>query len=94
MEAASHTLAYDHAAILGDEAAVPRDIAARVKIPTLVMAGGASLPFMRKTAETLKSIMPYARLRILEDQTHEVSPAVLVTGTQRILQIMPVARCT
>ncbi len=77
MEAASHTLAYDHTAILGNEAAVPMDIAARVKIPTLVMAGGTSFPFMRKTAETLRSIMPHARMRILEGQTHEVSPAAL-----------------
>jgi len=77
MEAASPTLAYDHTAILGDEAAVPRDIAVRVTIPTLVMAGGASFPFMRTTAETLRSILPHARLQILEGQTHEVSPTAL-----------------
>ncbi len=77
MEAASHTLAYDHTAILGDEAAVPRDIAGRVTIPTLVMAGRNGVPSMRKTAETLRSLIPHARLRILEGQTHEVSPAAL-----------------
>lgn len=77
MEAVGHTLAYDHTAILGDEADVPRDIAGMVKIPTLVMAGGTSFPCMRKTAETLESVMPDARMLILEGQPHEVSPAAL-----------------
>jgi pimeloyl-ACP methyl ester carboxylesterase len=77
MEAAGHTLAYDHTAILGQEAAIPTDIVARVRVPTLVMSGGASFPFMKATAETLSKIMPHARLQILDGQTHEVSPEAL-----------------
>ena len=53
MEAAGHTLAYDHAAILGPEAAIPTDRAAGVTVPALVMSGGASFPFMKATAERL-----------------------------------------
>ncbi len=77
MEAAGHTLAYDHTAILGQEAAIPTDRAAGVTVPTLVMSGGASFPFMRATAERLSKIMPHARLRVLKGQTHDVSPEAL-----------------
>lgn len=74
LEAAGHTLAYDHTALLGSEAAIPTDLAARVRVPTLVMTGGASFPFMKATAETLSTVMPHARLLVLEGQTHDVSP--------------------
>ena len=77
MEAIGHTLAYDHTAILGPEAAIPTDLAARVRIPTLVMSGGASFPFMKATAGTLSKIIPRARLQILDGQTHDVSPEAL-----------------
>jgi pimeloyl-ACP methyl ester carboxylesterase len=77
MEAVGHTLAYDHTAILGPEAAIPTDIAARVTVPTLVMSGSASFPFMKATAEMLSMIIPEATLRILDGQTHEVSPEAL-----------------
>ncbi len=72
MEAVAPTLAYDHTAILGQTAAVPTEQAARVNVPTLVMAGSASFPFMLETANTLVQAMPHAQLRVLEGQTHEV----------------------
>jgi len=74
MEAAGHTLAYDHTAILGPEAAVPTDAAAGVTAPTLVLNGGASFPFMRAPAERLSTIIPHARLWILDGETHDVRP--------------------
>lgn len=77
MEAAGRTLAYDHIAILGPEAAIPVGIAAGVTVPVLVMCGGASLPFMKATAETLSTIMPHAEMRILDGQTHDVSSEAL-----------------
>ena len=77
MEAGAPTLAYDHIGILGPTAAIPADLAAAVTVPTLVMSGGASLPFMKATAERLSGIMPHARLRIVEGQGHDVSPDVL-----------------
>jgi hypothetical protein len=42
MEIIAPTLAYDHAAILGEPWSVPVDLAARVPVPALVMAGDAA----------------------------------------------------
>jgi pimeloyl-ACP methyl ester carboxylesterase len=71
------TLAYDHTAILGEEAAVPADRAARLPAPALVMYGTASFPFMAETARTLQQAIPHAELRVLEGQDHNVSPSAL-----------------
>jgi pimeloyl-ACP methyl ester carboxylesterase len=75
-ESVAPTLAYD-AAVLGEEADVPTEQAARVTVPTLVMDGGASYPFMHTTAVTLANAMPQGQHRTLEGQTHEVSPKAL-----------------
>jgi pimeloyl-ACP methyl ester carboxylesterase len=56
-EAIAPTLAYDHAAVLGKDASVPSERAARVGIPTLVMNGDASFPFMYDAAR--RSAMQY-----------------------------------
>jgi pimeloyl-ACP methyl ester carboxylesterase len=77
MTALGPTLAYDHTAILGMDGAVPRQRAARLAMPALVMYGTASFPFMATTARTLQRAMPDAELRVLEDQDHNVSPAAL-----------------
>jgi pimeloyl-ACP methyl ester carboxylesterase len=75
-EAVAPTLAYD-AAELGDEAAVPTDKASRVNVPTLVMDGSKSFPFMHPSAVRLAQAMPNGQQRTLEGQTHEVSVDVL-----------------
>lgn len=77
LEAIAPTLAYDHTALLGGDAAVPTERAASVRVPALVMHGGASYPFMRDTAHALGRAMPHAQVRTLEDQTHDVDLAVL-----------------
>ena len=77
LESVAPTLAYDHAAILGESWSVPADLAARVEVPALVMAGTASLPFMPGAARALSEAIPHGRLRSVEGQPHEVSPAVL-----------------
>jgi pimeloyl-ACP methyl ester carboxylesterase len=77
IEAVAPTLAYDHTAILGKDAAVPTERAARVLVPALVMNGGASYSFMYDTARALSQAMPNAELRTLEGQTHDVNPAAL-----------------
>jgi pimeloyl-ACP methyl ester carboxylesterase len=74
-EALAHTLAYD-ATIMRDYS-LPTDLASSVKAPTLVIAGGASFPFMRETAEALAQAVPNGTTRTLEGQTHDVSPAVI-----------------
>jgi pimeloyl-ACP methyl ester carboxylesterase len=78
MEAVAPTLAYDHAAIMGKNASIPRERAARVRVPTLVMSGGGGAPFMLETAKTLSKTIPLAKLSTLEGQTHDVQPDALV----------------
>ena len=56
--------------------AVAREAAA-VTIPTLVIAGGASFPFMRITAQTLAEILPHGQARTLDGQEHNVDPQTI-----------------
>jgi pimeloyl-ACP methyl ester carboxylesterase len=74
-EALAHTLAYD-ARIMGDYS-LPTDSAASVKVPAIVIAGGADFPWMRETAEALAEALPDGRARILDGQGHDVAPTVL-----------------
>ena len=77
MEAVAPTLAYDHAAILGEPWSVPAGLAARVPVPALVMSGDAGLPFMPDAARVLSQAIPRGELRMLAGQTHDVKPDVL-----------------
>ncbi|GCE27646.1 alpha/beta hydrolase [Dictyobacter alpinus] len=77
LEAIAPTLAYDHTAILGNDGAVPIERAAQVRVPTLVMNGGASYPFMYETAQTLSKTIPHAQLRTLEGQGHGLANDIL-----------------
>jgi pimeloyl-ACP methyl ester carboxylesterase len=74
-EAIAHTLEYD-ATIMGDYAP-PLDRAGAVKVPAIVVAGGADFPWMRQTAQELVAVMPNAEARSLDGQGHNVDPAVL-----------------
>jgi len=74
-EALAHTLAYD-ARIMGDYR-IPTDVAAAVKAPTRVVAGGADFPWMRETAAELAEALPDGDVVFLEDQGHDVDPTVL-----------------
>jgi pimeloyl-ACP methyl ester carboxylesterase len=75
MEGIAPTLAYD-SEILAD-GSVPVEHAGKVKVPALVMAGGASPETLRVATRAAASAIPHARLRILDDQTHDVSPGAL-----------------
>jgi pimeloyl-ACP methyl ester carboxylesterase len=74
-EAIAHTLAYD-ARIMGDYS-IPTETASSVKVPTLVLAGGADMPFMRQTAQALADVLPDGDVRFLDGQGHDVDPTVL-----------------
>lgn len=74
-EALAHTLAYD-ATIMGDYT-LPTQRAASVMVPTLVMDGGASFPWIGNTAQALVDILPDGTRRTLEGQSHDVSAEVL-----------------
>ncbi len=74
-EALAHTLAYD-AEIMGDYS-LPKGRAARVTVPTLVLCGDMSFPFLATTAAQLAAAVPDERTQILEGQSHDVDPDVL-----------------
>jgi pimeloyl-ACP methyl ester carboxylesterase len=74
-EALAHTLAYD-ATVMSDYS-LPIERARSVKVPAIVIAGGADFSWMTETAETLAAAMPDGRYRRLEGQGHNVDPAVL-----------------
>ncbi|MGH2657581.1 MAG: alpha/beta fold hydrolase [Actinomycetota bacterium] len=82
-EALAHTLAYD-ARIMGDYR-LPVDRAAGVKVPTLVIAGGADMPWMRDTATTLAEALPHGEARLLDGQGHDVDPEVLAPALKGFL---------
>src|SRR5262249_5070078 len=67
-EALAHTLAYD-ATIMGDYT-LPSERARAVTIPTLVLDGGASFPFMGVTAQALADLLPNGQRSTLEGQRH------------------------
>ncbi len=77
MEAVAPTLAYDHAGIIGERWSAPTDLAARVRVPALVIAGDASFPFMIPTARAQSRAMPQGQLRVLEGQPHNADPCAL-----------------
>lgn len=74
-EALAHTLVYD--TIIMGNSSLPVERAATVEAPTLVLAGGASFPFMRETARALADAIPDARSRVLEGQDHAVAPEAI-----------------
>ena len=75
LERIAHTLVYEMT-IIGD-GAIPPGLASRVTIPTLVIDGGDSPPFLRSAAEALTAALPNAQRRSLAGQTHDLVPAVL-----------------
>lgn len=76
-ESVAPSLAYDHIADLGEDASIPTERAARVSVPTLVMNGSESFPFMHVTAIALAKAIPNAQHRTLQGQTHEVASEAL-----------------
>jgi pimeloyl-ACP methyl ester carboxylesterase len=74
-EALAHTLAYD-ATIMGDYS-LPTEHVAAVRVPTLVLVGGASFPFLKETAQAIVDHLPNGQLRTLEGQEHNVAPEAM-----------------
>jgi pimeloyl-ACP methyl ester carboxylesterase len=79
MEKVAHTLAYD-GTIMGDNQSgkplSPKHWASATS-PTLVMVGGESETFFQHGTQALVDILPNARRRTLEGQTHEVAAEAL-----------------
>ena len=75
LKGVAHTLPYD-AAVLGDFS-LPKERAASVAVPTLVIGGEKSPVELRSAVSALAEIVPRAKLRMLKGQTHNVSVKVL-----------------
>jgi pimeloyl-ACP methyl ester carboxylesterase len=75
LESIAHTLPYDVTITADPE--VLTDRAPAVAVPTLVIAGGDSPPYLRDSARAVADRVPGARHRILDGQTHAVDPAAL-----------------
>jgi pimeloyl-ACP methyl ester carboxylesterase len=79
MEAVAHTLAYD-GEVLGDAMSgkpLSRERWASVRVPTIVLDGGASPAWLRNAAQAVTDLLPNAKRRTLEGQTHTVDTMVL-----------------
>jgi pimeloyl-ACP methyl ester carboxylesterase len=87
MEAVAHTLPYD-GAVMGDTVSgnpLPAERWTSVTMPTLVIDGGASPEWVRNAVRRLLEVLPDARHRTLEGQTHDVDPEVLAPVVQEFL---------
>lgn len=71
-EGIAPTIAYD-AAVVGEEAAIPVERAARLTVPALVINGEQSYPFMQESGAALAKAIPGAQYRLLAGQPHEVA---------------------
>jgi hypothetical protein len=76
----AHTLVYE-TEIVGD-GSLPVELASSVAVPTLAIAGGESFPFMRETPSALAAVMPDARARVLEGQSHDIVPHALAPALE------------
>lgn len=76
----AHTLAYDSRIMGATMSGKPLDASPwnQISIPTLVMAGGASQPYMRAGAQALVSHLQHGEYRVLEGQDHGPSDEVLL----------------
>jgi pimeloyl-ACP methyl ester carboxylesterase len=76
LEAIAHTLAYDSEVMgdIGKEGTIPVEQAGRVRVPALVLTGGADYPWMIDVGRRLAEAMPNGRHRVLEGQEHAVPP--------------------
>jgi pimeloyl-ACP methyl ester carboxylesterase len=68
------TLAYDYA-VLGD-GGVP-DTVKLITVPTLVLDGEKSLPFMHQAADRIAELIPNARRQTLRGQSHHAAPETI-----------------
>jgi len=75
-EALAHTLAYE-AAVMGPGNALPVDLLAAIDQPTLVLTGGNSPAWMTNAGKEVAARVPRAVCRILDNQTHNVTPEAL-----------------
>ncbi len=79
MEQVAHTLLYDAAFMVDNQRAKPmtddlRRTLEAIKVPTLVIDGGATYPFLNNTADIVAKTIVGAKRRTIEGQQHDVAP--------------------
>jgi pimeloyl-ACP methyl ester carboxylesterase len=82
MEAVAPTIAYD-GRIMGTTMSggpLPRDRWAALGVPTLIMHGTGTFPFIRTGTEALAALLPTATLLAVEGEQHDASAEVLATA--------------
>lgn len=79
LEALAHTLAYDGRIMDGEMAGqpLPAEWATSVTVPTLVLDGGNSPEWQRRSVEALADLLPEAERVTLEGQDHGAASEVL-----------------
>jgi pimeloyl-ACP methyl ester carboxylesterase len=73
LEALAHTLAYE-ARLVGD-LSLPEGLLRSVTVPTRVIAGENTSPFMLAAARSLAEALPAARFVTLPGQSHDIDPS-------------------
>jgi pimeloyl-ACP methyl ester carboxylesterase len=81
MLAIAHTAAYDSE--LSIDSALPSASLAKLSLPTLVLNGTASFPWIAETAQALVQALPNAQAVHLERQPHSPAPDVLAPALLR-----------
>lgn len=79
MLAIAPTMVYDHE-VMGDferGGTIPLELVKTIRIPTLVIAGGASPDFFRDAATRIAETLPQGKLIILDGQDHGASAEVV-----------------
>ena len=78
LKAIAHTLPYDGAIVRDNQRGkpLPANRWASITAPALVMDGGNSPAWMRHGNQSLASLLPNAKYRTLEGQTHILKPKV------------------
>ena len=74
-ELVAHTLSYD-VAIMGNYS-VPKEIAASINVPAIVIGGEKSPGNLRNAIETVAQSIPKSQMMLLKGQSHNVSMKVL-----------------
>jgi pimeloyl-ACP methyl ester carboxylesterase len=84
MQALTHTLSQDLR--LANNGQVPMERFARIGVPVLAIAGGASPPWAASVAATVACALPRASEQILDGQTHTPADPVVVAILERFFQ--------
>jgi len=71
----AHTTPYDTE--MAGDSELPEALLRAIKIPTLVLHGTASFPWIGETASAMAKLIPDAEFKLLEKQRHSPAPDVL-----------------